>query len=84
MCVSFILLFLFTNKCDVMGQNQSHVAKQKRVNICILSENVKVCQFFGFIKNKIFVKVSANKIDFLTFLLDLSCIFQILRKSIYR
>ena len=41
--------------CDVMGQNQSHVAKHKMAEICILSENVKICPFFVFIKNKIFV-----------------------------
>ena len=28
-----------------MGQNQSHVAKCKRAEICILSENVKICPF---------------------------------------
>ena len=27
----------------------------RRLKISILSENVKICQFFGFIKNKIFV-----------------------------
>ena len=42
-------------KCDVMGQNQSHVAKHKMAEICIFSENVKICPFFVFIKNKIFV-----------------------------
>ena len=41
--------------CDVMGQNQSHVAKHKMAEICIFSENVKICPFFVFIKNKIFV-----------------------------
>ena len=38
-----------------MGQNQSHVAKHKMAEICIFSENVKICKFFDFIKNKIFV-----------------------------
>ena len=42
-------------KCDVMGQNQSHVAKHKMAEICIFPENVKICPFFVFIKNKIFV-----------------------------
>ena len=41
--------------CDVMAQNQSHVAKHKRAEICILSENVKLYPFFVFIKNKIFM-----------------------------
>ena len=35
---------MVAKKCDVMGQNQSHVAKRKRAEICILSENVKLCQ----------------------------------------
>ena len=43
------------DNCDVMGQNQSHVAKHKRAEICIFSENVKICPFFVLIKNKIFV-----------------------------
>ena len=43
------------DKCDIMGQNQSHVAKHKMAEICIFSENVKICPFFVFIKNKIFV-----------------------------
>ena len=42
-------------KYDVMGQDQSHVAKHKMAEICILSENVKICPFLVFIKNKIFV-----------------------------
>ena len=42
-------------KCDVMGQNQSHVAKHETAQICILSENIKICPFFVFIKNEIFV-----------------------------
>ena len=46
--------------CDVMGQNQSHVTKHKIAEIYILSENVKICQFFVFIKNNIFVQVSVN------------------------
>ena len=46
--------------CDVMRQNQSHVAKHETVLICILSENVKICSFFVFIKNKIFVKVCVS------------------------
>ena len=41
--------------CDVMGQNQSHVAKHETSKICILSENVKICPIFVFIKNEIFV-----------------------------
>ena len=47
-------------KCDVMGQNQSHVAQHKRAEICILSENVKICPYFVFLKNKnkIFLHVS--------------------------
>ena len=44
--------------CDVMGQNQSHVAKHKMAEICIFCENVKICPFFVFINNKIFVQVS--------------------------
>ena len=28
------------HKCDVMGQNQLHVAKHKMAEICIFSENV--------------------------------------------
>ena len=28
-----------------MGRNHSHVAKQERAEICILSQNVKICQF---------------------------------------
>ena len=48
------LIISETNNCDIMGQNQSHVAKHKRAEICI-SENVKLCSFFVFIKNKIFV-----------------------------
>ena len=38
---------------DVMGQNQSQIAQYKIAEICILSENVKICPFFVFIKNKI-------------------------------
>ena len=66
-----------------MGQNQSHVAKHKMAEICIFSENVKICPFFVFIKNKIFVSVSVNKIEFHTFLLNFSCIFQLLRNNYY-
>ena len=40
--------------CDVMGQNQSHVAKHETAQICILSENVKICPFSVFNKNEIF------------------------------
>ena len=40
--------------CDVMGQNQSHVAKHQTELISILSEDVKICSFV-FIKNEIFV-----------------------------
>ena len=47
-----------------MGQNQSHVAQHIREEICILYENVKICPFFVFIKNKIFVHVSVTQIDF--------------------
>ena len=43
-----------------MGQNQSPVAKKETAQICILSENVKVCPFFVFIKNEIFVQVYVN------------------------
>ena len=28
-----------------MGQNKSHAAKHERAEICILSENVKICHF---------------------------------------
>ena len=31
-----------------MGQNQSHVAKHKMAEICIFSENVKICPFSCF------------------------------------
>ena len=55
-----ITLALFMHKCDVMVQNQSHVAKHKMAEICIFSENVKICPFFVFIKNKIFVSVSVT------------------------
>ena len=41
--------------CDVMEQNQSHVAKHETAQNCILSENVKIYPFFIFIKNEIFV-----------------------------
>ena len=34
--------------CDVMGQNQSHVAIHKMTEISIFSENVKICPFFLF------------------------------------
>ena len=75
-CYLVLLVVARSNHiCDVMAQNQSHVTKHKKVQICILSENVKMCQFFSFIKNTIFVQVSAKKIDFLAFLLDFSCIF---------
>ena len=40
-----------------MGQNQSHVAKHIMAEIYIFSENIKICPFFVFIKNKIFVQV---------------------------
>ena len=43
------------NICDVMGQNQSHVAKHETAQIYILSENVKICPFFVSIKNEIFM-----------------------------
>ena len=43
-----------------MGQNQSHVEQHKRAEICILFENVKICPFCVFIKNKIFVHVSVT------------------------
>ena len=49
--VCFLYVF---NKCDVMGQNQSHVVKNETAQTCILSENVKICPFFS-IKNEIFV-----------------------------
>ena len=40
---------------DVMGQNQSHVARNERAEIShfILSENVKVVNFFVFTKNQV-------------------------------
>ena len=41
--------------CDIIGQNQSHVAKHEAAQICILSEDVKICQFFVFNKKEIFV-----------------------------
>ena len=41
--------------CDVMGQNQSHVAKHETAQNCILSENVKIYPFLVFMKNEIFV-----------------------------
>ena len=43
-----------------MGQNQSHVAKHETVQLCILSENVKICPFFVFNKKEIFVQVCVN------------------------
>ena len=52
---SEFVFFNIEQICDVMGQNQSHVAKYETVQICILSENVKICPFFVFNKNKIFV-----------------------------
>ena len=45
------------DKCDVMGQNQSHVGKHETAQICILSENVKICPFFVFNKNETFVSL---------------------------
>ena len=38
--------------CDTIGQNRSHVAKHKWAEICILSENIKMCPFIVFIKAK--------------------------------
>ena len=38
-----------------MGQNQSHVAKHEKAEICILNEDVKICPFFVFNKKEIFV-----------------------------
>ena len=43
-----------------MGQNQSHFAKHETAQTCILSENVKICPFFVFIINEIFVQVCVN------------------------
>ena len=40
--------YLFLMICDVMGQNQSHVAKHKMAEICIFSENVKNMSIFCF------------------------------------
>ena len=50
-----VLSFTFMIICDIKGQNQSHVAKHETAQICILSENVKICPFFVFNKNEIFV-----------------------------
>ena len=59
LCITYSHVVVFEefshNKCDVMGQNQSHVAKRKMAEICIFSENVKICPFLVFIKNKILV-----------------------------
>ena len=38
-----------------MGQNQSHVAKHEIAQICILSEDVKICPLFVFNKKEILV-----------------------------
>ena len=46
---------VFSDICDVMGQNQSHVAKHETAQLCILYENVKICPFFVFNKKEIFV-----------------------------
>ena len=46
--------------CDIIGKNQSHVAKHETAQICILSKNVKMCPFFVFIKKEIFVHVCVN------------------------
>ena len=61
-----------------MEQNQSHVGQHKRAKIGILSENVKICPFFVIIKSKIFVNVAVTQIEFCTFLIDFSCIYQCL------
>ena len=37
-----IILYIW----DILGQNQSHVAKYKMAEIYILTENVKICPFF--------------------------------------
>ena len=42
--------------CDVMGRNQSHVVKHKMAEICIFSENVKICPFLFSSKTKYLCK----------------------------
>ena len=54
-------------KCDVMGQNQSHVAKHKMAEFCFFSENVKVCPSFVFIKTKYLCKFLSIKLIFALF-----------------
>ena len=41
----FVLGRMPTHICDIMGQNQSHVAIQKRADICTLSEMSKDAHF---------------------------------------
>ena len=50
--MNLLKCYFYYGKCDLMGQNQSHVTNHKRAEICILSENVKLCKFFVFIENK--------------------------------
>ena len=47
-----------------MGQNQSHVAEHETAVICILTENVKICPFFVFIKMNYLCKFVSNKLIF--------------------
>ena len=58
------------SNCDIMGQNQSHMAEYERVEIDILSENVKESQFPVLIKTKLFLLASVTLNDFCIFLLD--------------
>ena len=50
---AILVLIMVLCKCDVMGQNQSHVAKHKMAEICIFSENVKKCPFLFSSKKKL-------------------------------
>ena len=51
--------------CDTMGRNQSHDVSNKRIEICILSKNVKINLFLLFLKNKLFLQVSVISNHFL-------------------
>ena len=53
--------------CDVILQNQSQVAKHKRAEICILSENVKLCPFLFSSKTKYLCKFLPLKLMFAPF-----------------
>ena len=68
--------------CDVMARNQSHVAKHKRAEICILSENVKLYPFFVFIKTKYLCKFLSLKLIFAPFSYIFHVFFSFLRKYI--